>query len=120
MVLSDLPNGKALGKCCLITKDDIYSLNQRICCFRGFKGDSHFFKYMINRHPYFLSFDDGKGQTNLRKKDVENCPIPLPPLPLQQQFAARIEAIERQKQQVSETIKDLETLLASRMQYWFD
>lgn len=46
--------------------------------------------------------------------------IPLPPLPLQQQFAARIEAIERQKQQVSETIKDLETLLASRMQYWFD
>ena len=120
MVLSDLPNGKALGKCCLITKDDIYSLNQRICCFRGFKGDSHFFKYMINRHPYFLSFDDGKGQTNLRKKDVENCPVPLPPLPLQQQFAARIEAIERQKQQVSETIKDLETLLASRMQYWFD
>ena len=46
--------------------------------------------------------------------------IPLPPLPLQQQFAARIETIELQKQQVKDTIKDLETLLASRMQYWFD
>lgn len=46
--------------------------------------------------------------------------VPLPPLPLQQQFAARIEAIEQQKQQVKDTIKDLETLLASRMQYWFD
>lgn len=46
--------------------------------------------------------------------------IPLPPLPLQQQFAARIEAIEQQKQQVKDAIKDLETLLASRMQYWFD
>lgn len=46
--------------------------------------------------------------------------IPLPPLPLQQQFAARIEAIEQQKQQVKDMIKDLETLLASRMQYWFD
>lgn len=52
--------------------------------------------------------------------DFRNIRIILPPLPLQQQFAARIEAIERQKQQVSETIKDLETLLASRMQYWFD
>lgn len=46
--------------------------------------------------------------------------IPIPPLPLQQQFAARIEAIEQQKQQVKDAIKDLETLLASRMQYWFD
>ena len=54
------------------------------------------------------------------KKVIAKFPVPLPPLPLQQQFAARIEAIERQKQQVSETIKDLETLLASRMQYWFD
>ncbi len=46
--------------------------------------------------------------------------VPIPPIESQQQFAARIEAMERQKQQVSETIKDLETLLASRMQYWFD
>ena len=43
-----------------------------------------------------------------------------PPLPLQQEFAKRIELIEQQKAQISSTIKDLETLLASRMQYWFD
>jgi type I restriction enzyme S subunit len=42
------------------------------------------------------------------------------PLPLQQAFAKRIEAIEKQKQLISSEIKDLETLLASRMQYWFD
>lgn len=46
--------------------------------------------------------------------------VPIPPLPLQQTFAKRIEAIEQQKQQISSTIHDLETLLASRMQYWFD
>ena len=44
----------------------------------------------------------------------------LPPLSLQQEFAKRIELIELQKAQISSTIKDLETLLASRMQYWFD
>ena len=56
----------------------------------------------------------------LPKSIVVSLMVPLPPLPLQQQFAARIEAIEQQKQQVKDTIKDLETLLASRMQYWFD
>ena len=57
---------------------------------------------------------------NLNSALVRKVIVPLPPLPLQQQFAARIEAIEQQKQQVKDTIKDLETLLASRMQYWFD
>lgn len=46
--------------------------------------------------------------------------VPLPPLPLQQSFASRITAIEQQKQRIRTSIKDLATLLASRMQYWFD
>jgi len=54
------------------------------------------------------------------KKMIELFPIPLPPLSLQQDFAKRIELIEQQKALISPTIKDLETLLASRMQYWFD
>lgn len=54
------------------------------------------------------------------KKMVALFPIPLPPLQLQQFFAKRIEAIEQQKTQIITTINDLETLLASRMQYWFD
>ena len=54
------------------------------------------------------------------RKMIELFPIPLPPLSLQQDFAKRIELIEQQKAQISSAIKDLETLLASRMQYWFD
>ena len=45
---------------------------------------------------------------------------PLPPLPLQHLFAHRIEQIEHQKSEVQKAITDLETLLASRMQYWFE
>ena len=51
---------------------------------------------------------------------VKQLTLPLPPLPLQQAFAQRIELIERQKAEIQNTISDLETLLASRMQYWFD
>ena len=100
MVLSDLPNGKSLAKCFLIDEDNKYTLNQRICCFRGFEGSSVYLKNIINRNPYLLSFDNGKGQTNLRKGDVEKIPIPLPPLPLQRLFAQRIEQIEREKSEV--------------------
>ena len=51
---------------------------------------------------------------------LKRLPIPLPPLPLQHLFAQRIEQIERQKSAVQKSITDLETILASRMQYWFE
>ena len=60
------------------------------------------------------------AQKNINLKVLNELDIPLPPLSLQQEFAKRIELIEQQKTQISSTIKDLETLLASRMQYWFD
>ena len=54
------------------------------------------------------------------RKAIPNFPIPLPPLPLQQLFAHRIEQIEHQKAEVQKAITDLKTLLAPRMQYWFE
>ena len=44
----------------------------------------------------------------------------LPPLPLQQSFTEKVAKIESEKQRIKSSLKDLETLLASRMQYWFD
>lgn len=57
---------------------------------------------------------------SLTKADLLKISMPVPSLSLQRDFAKRIEVIELQKEQISSTIKDLETLLASRMQYWFD
>lgn len=57
---------------------------------------------------------------NISKPRFLSVKIKNAPLSLQQDFAKRIELIEQQKAQISSTIKDLETLLASRMQYWFD
>ncbi len=54
------------------------------------------------------------------RKAISNFPISLPPLPLQQLFAHRIEQIEHQKAEVQKAIADLDTLLASRMQYWVE
>lgn len=62
----------------------------------------------------------GIAQKTVSLTSLRKFSIILPPLPLQQSFAHRIEQIERQKAAVQSTIKDLETLLAARMQYWFD
>ena len=63
----------------------------------------------------------GKGNFKMANQGfIKLLPISCPPLSLQQSFAHKIEQIERQKAEVQKTITDLETLLAARMQYWFD
>ena len=69
---------------------------------------------------YFRNNAPEGTQPNLNTNIMKVFKQILPPLSLQQEFAKRIELIEQQKAQISSTIKDLETLLASRMQYWFD
>lgn len=60
------------------------------------------------------------GLRRIKRIFVENFQIPVPPLPLQEKFAARIEQIEAQKKAVEQTIAELQTLLDSRMDYWFN
>lgn len=63
-----------------------------------------------------------KGATmlNINCGIVENLLLPLPPLALQQSFAAQIEAIEQQKALIRRSLDETRTLLAARMQYYFE
>ncbi len=62
----------------------------------------------------------GIAQKTVGLNSIRKFEIILPPLPLQHLFAQRIEQIEHQKSAVQQSITDLETLLASRMQHWFE
>lgn len=62
----------------------------------------------------------GIAQKTVGLNSIRRFSCILPPLPLQRFFAQRIEQIEREKSEVQKSIQDLETLLASRMQYWFE
>ena len=119
MVMSDVPNGKALAKCILIDADQKYTLNQRICCFRSYSFNPIFFYHLLNRHEYFLSFNDGNAQTNLRKDDLLACNIICPPLDLQNEFATFVEQTDKLKFEVKEALEKLETLKKSLMQQYF-
>lgn len=51
---------------------------------------------------------------------LRNLDIIVPPLSLQEKFATQVEQIEVQKRTVEEMIANLQTLLDSRMDYWFN
>lgn len=88
MVLSDVPNGKAIAKCFLVEEEGRYTVNQRVCRITPRNLNSKILYYLLNRNPYFLAFDDGVKQTNLRKEDVLNCPLLIPSDPKEQEKIA--------------------------------
>ena len=56
---------------------------------------------------------------NLNSSIIEGLKLPLPPLSLQQSFASKIEAIERQKALIQQSIAEVQMLFDSRMDDWF-
>ena len=59
------------------------------------------------------------NQANINAKELASISIPLPPLSLQQSFASKIEAIERQKALIQQSIAEVQMLFDSRMDDWF-
>lgn len=50
---------------------------------------------------------------------LENMQVILPPLTLQQEFASKIEAIEKQKELIKQSLSEVQQLFDSRMDYYF-
>lgn len=108
--------GASIGNC-RIVKDGFTPAIRLLTLIPSEKLDCPFLFYIIKGLDYK---QNGAGQAQLTVPNIKNERIILPPLPLQHLFAQRIEQIERQKSAVQKSITDLETLLASRMQYWFE
>lgn len=119
MVMSDVPNGKALAKCFVVDKDNTYTLNQRICALRSNKFETRFLYYQLNRNSYLLNFDSGGKQTNLRKNEILECPLLIPPLSEQKRIADKIDKlfaeIDKGIEKTKKTLKDAKNLLQSEL-----
>lgn len=112
MVMSDLPNGKALAKCFYIEEDNIYTLNQRICSFTAQNGNvSRFLMYQINRNKYYLRYDDGINQTNLKKGEVLACPVFIPSIQEQTKIATFIHLLDKRIATQTKIIEKLQSLI---------
>ena len=99
-----------------------------MCCNQGFKNiicgnrvNNIFLYYYL-----MLTMDDiqalGRGATfkEVSKKSICDYKIFVPPVSLQQEFVSKIEAIEKQKELIKQSIAETETLFNSRMDYYFN
>ena len=102
MVMSDVPNGKALAKCFIIDNNKKYTLNQRICAFSNHKIDTKYLYFHINRNKYFLEFDNGENQTNLRKNDILKCPVYFPSIDTQKQIVSHLDKLSSKVRAIEE------------------
>lgn len=99
MVMSDIPKGKALAKCFYIDENEKYTLNQRICSIKVFENtDSRFLFFLLNRNVHYLGFDNGVGQTNLKKEEVLECPLIMPEKEEQTAIAQVLQAADKEIQ----------------------
>ena len=98
------------------------ALNQAICAILPNMHTNPIYLYfcLSSLKDSLLKVAHGAAQPNISQAIIKSTYIPVPPLALQEQFATRIEQIEEQKKAVEQTIAELQTLLDSRMDYWFN
>ncbi len=89
-----------------------------------FSVDTHgndivYLKYLLNIFD-LKRFGTGTGVPTLNRNVFHSEPIISVPLALQQDFASKIESIEKQKELIAQSIKETETLFNSRMDYYFN
>lgn len=117
MVMSDIPNGKAFAKCFYIPEDNKYTLNQRICALTAKEGtDSKFLYYQINRNNYYLAFNNGVSQTNLKKEEVLECPLLMPDIEEQIQIVKLIDTATEELKQYEQKLQTLQLQKKGLMQ----
>lgn len=84
---------------------------------------SQYLAYILRSKECVSVFSGKVAGAKMPRTDLKvfrSFQIPVPPLELQEKFAERIELIDAQKKTIEETIANLQTLLDSRMDYWFN
>lgn len=72
--------------------------------------------YFAKQMPYY---SNGAGQAQLTVPNVRSAHFTLPPLRLQEEFASKIELIEKQKTAISQTIAETRKLFEYTMDKYF-
>ena len=81
----------------------------------------YFFKFALENKLSLLQKQSIGGMTKyLTMGILEKISFIIPPLALQQEFASKIEAIEKQKALIKKSIEEVETLFNSRMNEYFN
>ncbi|MEG5550393.1 restriction endonuclease subunit S [Enterobacter wuhouensis] len=123
LVMSDLPNGKALSKTFIVDEDHKYTLNQRIGGITVKNSNEllpKFLHYFLNRTPQLLKHDNGVDQTNLRKGQILEVKIPIISLIKQVQIVEALDKFDTYTKSISEGLPREIELRQKQYEYYRD
>lgn len=123
LVMSDLPNGKALSKTFIVDEDERYTLNQRIGGITV-KDKSEilpkFLHYFLDRTPQLLKHNNGVDQTNLRKGQILEVKVPILPLHKQEHIVSILDKFDKLTKSLSEGLPREIELRQKQYEYYRD
>ena len=103
----------------VMAQGEFYATEHAVVCNNIIDSINPLWLYFALRYNNLNRFAQGVAQPGISVNVINEMPLILPPLSLQQEFATKIEAIETQKGLIKESIKETETLFNARMQYYF-
>ena len=80
----------------------------------------YLYHFLLSKKGEYLALASGGAQPNISQNIVRDTLVCCPPISLQQEFASKIEAIEKQKELIRQSLSETETLFNSRMDYYFN
>lgn len=100
---------------------------QPMCCNQGFKNiicgkhlnNIFLYYYLLTTLDNIKTLGCGATFKEVSKKAIYLYETILPPLDLQQSFSKKIEAIERQKELIKQSVKEVQLLFDAKMDYYF-
>lgn len=112
--------GATVGQVGILKKE--MTTNQAICGIfpNEYLIPIYLYHFLLSKKQEFIEIASGGAQSNISQNIIRETCVYLPPLSLQQEFASKIEAIEKQKELIKQSIKETETLFNSRMDYYFN
>lgn len=119
-----ISRGATIGKICMIRTHKEFCLLGSVILIKYKETIDGIFLLYFLKNPgvqvVLRTLCGALAQPAIYLKDIKKINVLSPPLPLQQQFAAKIEAIEKQKELIKKSIKETEDLFNSRMDYYFN
>lgn len=113
MVMSDLPNGRALARAFLVTENNI-AINQRICKIVPRIGNECFYYYQLDRNQGLLKYDDKVNQTHLSNNAYKALPLIVPPLDEQNRIASYLQTFDEENVRLNQELLGSLILLKER------
>ena len=112
------------GNVCILGNDyDVYYLNQRNAKLELQDTiNKYYLSMLLKFEPVkkkLTGINRGVRQANISNKDILNLMVPIPPIELQNQFAAFVEQIDKSKVAVQKALDEAQLLFDSLMQKYF-